>query len=188
MMAESVTATMTVADTQSLSKTLLQRCIDGERMAQKELYQTYCNAMYTLAYRITNDHDQAHDVLQDAFIEVFRDLKSYNATGTIGSWIKTIVVRKATKKQQFEQRFESFEAKHDPGINYQKFTSVALEREISNLPEGYRTVFTLVEIEGYRHTEIAKMLNISESTSRTQLYHAKKTLQKRLKGERSAID
>lgn len=184
MMAESVTATMTLAESQSLPKTLLQRCIDGERMAQKELYQTYCKAMYTLAFRITSDHDQAHDVLQDAFIEIFRDLKSFKATGTIGSWIKTIVVRKATKQQKYEQRFESFEAKHDPGIDYQKFTSVALEREISNLPEGYRTVFTLVEIEGYKHTEIAKMLKISESTSRTQLYHAKKTLQKKLQGER----
>ena len=132
MMAESVTATMRLTETQTTTPTLLQRCIDGERVAQKELYQTYCNAMYTLAFRITSDHDQAHDVLQDAFIEIFRDLKSYKATGTIGSWIKTIVVRKATKQHKFEQRFESFEAKHDPGIDYQKFTSVALEREISN--------------------------------------------------------
>ncbi|MFT5723483.1 MAG: RNA polymerase sigma factor (sigma-70 family) [Bacteroidia bacterium] len=185
MMAESVTAHMTISDTQASTKTLLQRCLDGERVAQKELYHTYCKAMYTLAYRITNDPDQANDVLQEAFIDVFRNLKSYKASGTLGSWIKTIVVRKATKQHMFDQRFETFEAKHDVGVDYHQFTSTVLEKEIFRLPEGYRTVFTLVEIEGYKHAEIAKMLNISESTSRTQLYHAKKTLQKRLKGERA---
>jgi RNA polymerase sigma factor (sigma-70 family) len=185
MMAESITAQMTLSDTQASTITLLQRCLDGERKAQKELYLTYCKAMYTLAFRITNDPDQAHDVLQEAFMDVFNNLNSYQSKGTLGSWIKTIVIRKAIKQYKFDQRFESFEAKHDVGIDYQHFTSAALEREISNLPEGYRTVFTLVEIEGYKHTEIAKLLHISESTSRTQLHHAKKALQKRLKGERA---
>ena len=114
----------------------------------------------------------------------FRDLKSFKSNGTIGSWIKTIVIRKATKQVRFENRFERFEEKHDVGISYQTFSSRLLEREISALPEGYRTVFTLSEIEGYKHAEIASMLNISVSTSRTQLFHAKRTLRERLKNER----
>jgi RNA polymerase sigma factor (sigma-70 family) len=184
MMANSATASLIVSDAPATENPLLQRCIDGERLAQKELYQTYCNAMYTLALRITNNSDLAHDVLQDAFLDVFRDLKSYKSTGTLGSWIKTIVIRKATKQLRFEQRYERFEEKHDTGAEYQMFSSTLLEREIAALPEGYRTVFTLSEIEGYKHKEIATMLNISVNTSRTQLYHAKKALQKKLKGER----
>lgn len=183
MMANSATASLTISEAQVTSKTLLQRCLEGERAAQKELYQTYCKAMYTLAYRITNNADLAHDVLQDAFIDVFRDLKSFKSSGTIGSWIKTIVIRKATKQLKFEQRFETFEDKHDTAISYQKFSSTLLEREIGALPEGYRTVFTLAEIEGYKHAEIAKILNISVSTSRTQLFHAKRTLRSKLKDE-----
>jgi RNA polymerase sigma factor (sigma-70 family) len=184
MMANTATASLTVSEPTITEKTLLQRCLEGERKAQKELYQTYCNAMYTLAYRITSDADLANDVLQDAFIDVFRDLKSFKSSGTIGSWIKTIVIRKATKQVRFENRFERFEEKHDVGISYQTFSSRLLEREISALPEGYRTVFTLSEIEGYKHAEIASMLNISVSTSRTQLFHAKRTLRERLKNER----
>ena len=183
MMANTATAQMTLSETSTPIETLLQKCLNKERSAQKELYHKYCDAMYTLAYRITNDHDQAQDVLQEAFIEVFRDLKNFKSTGTLGSWIKTILIRKATKQQKFDARYESFEEKHDVGIPYQEFTSTALEKAIQTLPEGYRTVFTLAEIEGYRHTEIGPMLGISESTSRSQLYQAKKALRKELEGE-----
>ncbi|MBO6516274.1 MAG: RNA polymerase sigma factor [Bacteroidia bacterium] len=182
-MANTVQAQLAISDQHITQDTLLQRCLKDDRLAQKELYQTYAKAMYTLAFRITNNPDLAHDVLQDAFIEVFRDLKKYSGKGTIGSWIKTIVIRKAVRQHKFEQRFERFEAKHDVGIPYNEIASASLEKAILNLPEGYRTVFTLVEIEGYKHKEIAAMLNISESTSRTQLYHAKKTLREQLKGE-----
>ncbi len=175
---------MSVSREDATEKTLLQRCLEGERLAQKQLYQNYSQAMYTLAYRITNDADLAHDALQEAFIDVFQSLKSFKGSGTIGSWIKTIVIRKATKTVKFEKRFETLSDKHELSVDYQKFTSTALEREIFALPEGYRTVFTLCEIEGYKHTEIAKMLNISESTSRTQLHHAKKRLKTKLKNER----
>jgi len=174
---------MAISDQTYPENHLLQRCLEGERLAQKELYLNYSKAMYTLAYRITNNPDLAHDVLQDAFIDVFRDLKSFKAKSTIGSWIKTIVIRKAVRQQKFEERFETFEEKHDKGIPYEEIASTVLEQAILNLPEGYRTVFTLVEVEGYKHTEIAKMLRISESTSRSQLYHAKKTLREQLKGE-----
>ncbi|MEZ4842968.1 MAG: RNA polymerase sigma factor [Bacteroidia bacterium] len=191
MMANTVSAqdsprrieSMAAVSVRPAEKDLLQRCLDGERLAQKQLYTQYSQAMFTLAFRITNNHDLAHDVLQEAFIEVFRDLKNFKGISTLGAWIKTIVVRKAGKQTKFEQRFESFDDKHDIGIPYHQFTSQALEREILNLPEGYRTVFTLVEVEGYKHTEIAQMLGISESTSRTQLYHAKRVLREKLANE-----
>lgn len=182
-MANTVSAQMAVSQQSIPEKNLLQKCLDGERLAQKELYLTYSRAMYTLAFRITNSRDLANDVLQDAFIEVFRDLGHFSGNGTLGSWIKTIVIRKAIRQQKFEERFETFEDKHDVGIPYEEISSTVLEKAILDLPEGYRTVFTLTEIEGYKHKEIAEMLDISVSTSRSQLYHAKKVLQEKLKGE-----
>jgi RNA polymerase sigma-70 factor (ECF subfamily) len=186
MMANTVSAQMAVSEARSPEQALVTRCLNGERTAQKELYLKYSKAMYTLAYRITNNQDHAHDVLQDAFLAVFKDLKSFQSKSTLGAWIKTIVVRTAVRQQKFESRFERFEEQHDHGIPYEQFASAQLEKAIHNLPEGYRTVFTLVEIEGYKHQEIAGMLNISEGTSRSQLYHAKKLLRKQLKGEHNA--
>lgn len=183
-MANTVSAQMAISETVSREKDLLQRCLDGERLAQKELYYKYSDAMYTLAFRITNNHDLAHDVLQESFLDVFRDLKNFKEHSTLGAWIKTIVIRRAVRLQRFEERFERLDESHDESIPYQQFASEALEAAILSLPEGYRTVFTLVEVEGYKHKEIAELLSISESTSRSQLHHAKKMLRKKLKGER----
>ena len=163
---------------------LISACKGGDRNAQKKLYVNYCDAMYTLAFRITKNHELANDSLQDAFIEVFKNIKSYNGSGTIGSWIKTIVIRKAVKTIKYEVRYESMEGVSEPySDSYETFTSHLLEKAIQSLPSGARTVFTLVEVEGYKHTEIAKMLKISEGTSRSQLSYAKKLLRTYLKNE-----
>ena len=163
---------------------LISACIRGDGAAQKKLYVNYCDAMYTLAYRITKNHELANDSLQDAFVEVFKNLKSYDGSGTIGSWIKTILVRKATKTIKYEVRYEGMEGVNEPvSDNYETFTSHLLEKAIQSLPSGARAIFTLVEIEGYRHTETAKMLKISEGTSRSQLSYAKKLLRTYLKNE-----
>jgi RNA polymerase sigma-70 factor (ECF subfamily) len=185
MMANTVAVNMTVSITDD---NIIDQCIKGERAAQKKLYDTYCDAMYTLAFRITKNHELSKDSLQDAFIEVFKNIRSYNKTGTIGSWIKTIVIRKAVKTISYESRYESMSSTtEEASVDYEQFTSQILEKAIQNLPHGARTVFTLVEIEGYRHTEIAKMLNISEGTSRSQLNYAKKSLRKFLKEEENEI-
>lgn len=162
---------------------LVERCIGGERLAQKQLYDQYKTAMFTAALRILNDYDQACDVLQDAFIEVFRDLKNFRRQSTVGAWIKTIVIRHAIKKNKFEYRYQPFDINaHDTLVEQlQKINSAEIDRAISALPNGYRSVFTLVEVEGYSHKEVAAMLGIAENTSRSQLHHAKKQLQTLLK-------
>ncbi|MFT4523305.1 MAG: RNA polymerase sigma factor (sigma-70 family) [Bacteroidia bacterium] len=186
MMAQTATANLVFTQLNDVEQELLNGCLDKNRAAQKKLYLRYSTAMYTLAYRITNDQDAAHDVLQDAFIEVFRDLHTFKAKSTLGAWIKTIVARKAGKQVKFEQRYEALEIDlHDTAVPYEDIASILLEKIIAMLPIGCRTVFTLFEIEGYKHKEIANMLNIAESTSRTQLLHAKKLLREQLKGEMS---
>ena len=122
--------------------------------------------------------------IKNIIMKVFKNIKSYDGSGTIGSWIKTIVVRKATKTIKYEVRYEGMEGVSEPvSDNYEMFTSHLLEKAIQSLPSGARAIFTLVEIEGYRHTETAKMLKISEGTSRSQLSYAKKLLRTYLKNE-----
>lgn len=162
---------------------LVDRCINGERAAQKELYDKYKDAMFTIALRILNDYDMACDALQDAFIEVFKDLKTFKRQSTLGAWIKTIVVRQAIKKNKFEYRYMPFDPEeHDTLVEeLQKINSTDIDKAINSLPDGYRSVFTLVTVEGYSHKETATLLGISEVTSRSQLHHAKKQLQTLLK-------
>lgn len=158
---------------------LVDRCISGERLAQKQLYNQYKTAMFTVALRILNNYDMACDVLQDAFVEVFKDLHQFKKQSTLGAWIKTIVIRQAVRKNKFEYRYLPFDAnEHDTLVEQlQTIASADIDRAINQLPDGYRSVFTLVTVEGYSHKETANILGISEATSRSQLHHAKKQLQ-----------
>jgi len=168
----------TISDTES---SLVEGCLQNDRLAQKALYNRYKDAMYTVAYRISNDFDLAQDILQDAFIQIFKGLKNFRKESTIGAWIKVIVVRTALKAVKKQPHFSPIE---DHIIGHQNeyvdwgnyLDSEYLEKAIQELPAGYRSVFVLIEIEGYQHKEVAKMLNISEGTSKSQLYHAKKKL------------
>jgi RNA polymerase sigma-70 factor (ECF subfamily) len=165
-------------------KDLVQSCLDNDRLAQKNLYDKYKKAMYTLAYRITGDFETANDVLQDAFLKVFRGLPSFRGESTLGAWIKTIVVRTAYSKLRKEQPFfEPIENIALPGqVDWGHYLDAEyLEKAILSLPEGYRTVFVLIEVEGYTHKEVAELLGISEGTSKSQLFYSKKRLREMLR-------
>ena len=158
---------------------LIEACIAQDRSAQHTLYKRYQAAMFTLAYRVTGDYETAAEALQDAFLQVFRRIEAFERRSTLGAWIKTIVTRMAINKlrqrkflwDQIEIRLEAETV--DWGTN---LDAEYLEKIIQELPDGYRTVFVLAEIEGYSHLEIAEMLGINEGTSRSQLYYAKKKL------------
>ncbi|MFA5971267.1 MAG: sigma-70 family RNA polymerase sigma factor [Lentimicrobiaceae bacterium] len=163
---------------------LVQGCTRNNRIAQRDLYYKYCDAMFTIAYRIVNNRDDAHDALQDAFIQVFRDIAQFRFDSTLGAWIKTIVVRTSLKllSKNRNLAFANMdEVKSDETILIpDTLKSEYLEKVILSLPDGYRTVFLLVEVEGYTHEETANMLGISAGTSKSQLHHAKKMLKNRL--------
>lgn len=156
----------------------MERCLQNDRTAQKELYDSYCDAMYSSAYRILGDHSLANDALQEAFIYVFNSLDKFEFRSRLGTWIKTIVVHASLKLLQ-KQRSFVFSDLSDT-INYvtweEPLVGEHLEKAILSLPDGYRAIFLLVEVEGYKHKEVASMLNISEGTSKSQLFHAKKYL------------
>ena len=157
---------------------LIASCLTHDRLAQKTLYDRYKRAMYTLAYRITGDFETASEALQDGFLQVFRGLNSFKGESTLGAWIKTIVVRAAYKRLKINVLFEELPPQYqDEKIDWgNSLDTEYLEKAIQSLPEGFRTVFTLIEIEGYTHRETAEILGISEGTSKSQLFYAKKRL------------
>lgn len=157
---------------------LIEACIANDRLAQKMLYEKYSRAMYTTAYRITNDFELAEDVLQEAFIKVFRHIKGFRQESTLGAWIKTIVVRTALSHIKKQPNTEELDQNHLKDlVDWGDYLEAEyLEKAIHELPEGYRAVFVLIEVEGYSHKEVAEMLGISIGTSKSQLFHAKKRL------------
>ncbi|MEM9835582.1 MAG: RNA polymerase sigma factor [Bacteroidota bacterium] len=174
-----ITAKMTEAE-------LIAACRRQERLAQKEMYDRYSRAMYTAAYRITNDFELANDVLQEGFLKVFQKIHTFRGESRIGAWIKVIIVRTALAKIKREPTLDPL----PPNFNDSRIdwgtTSLDvdyLERAIQRLPEGYRAVFILIEVEGYSHKEVADMLNVTVGTSKSQLFYAKKKLREYLSVE-----
>lgn len=165
-----------------LEKRLVEGCLQEDRKAQKGLYDRYKDAMFTLSYRITSDTELAADVLQEAFLGVFRGIDKFRFESTLGAWIKTIVVRTAYKKLRKQVTHESLEeVEVGELLDWGDFLNAEyLEKAIQSLPNGYRSVFVLIEVEGYSHKEVAAMLGISVGTSKSQLFYAKRTLKKKL--------
>lgn len=160
-------------------------------MAQHELYRLYSKAMFNTCLRITGSEMDAEDVLQESFLSAFKNLNSYRGTASFGSWLKRIVVNNAinlVKKRrleieqvedigEFDDRIEELESQD---LSYD--VSVVNEG-ISRLPDGYRLVLTLYLLEGYDHKEIAQVLGITESTSKSQFNRSKKKLKEILREE-----
>lgn len=167
-----------------IERELVNGCIRNNRIAQRDLYYKYCNAMFTVAYRIVSNRDDAHDVLQEAFIQVYRDIGQYRFDSTLGAWIKTIVVRTSLRLLTRNRNLAFADLDETIGDEMilipETLNSEYLEKVILSLPDGYRAVFLLTEVEGYTHEETARMLGISAGTSKSQLHHARKMLKNRL--------
>lgn len=158
---------------------LIKACMENDQLAQRKLYDQYKRAMFTICYRITGDYEQAQDVLQEGFVKVFRGLPSFRGDSTLGAWIKTIIVRtaygKLRSRKMFFEPLDNVPA--DEVVDWGDFLQAEyLEKAILSLPDGYRTVFTMIEVEGYSHKEVAEMMGISTGTSKSQLFYAKRKL------------
>lgn len=163
-------------------KDIIEGCNAGNRKTQKALYDLYKNQMYTLAYRITGNREEAEDVLVEGFFKVFKYLKTFKSQAALGTWIHTIVARTAYANIRNRVHFEDISRFDDEAVEYMELPDDIgyLEEAIMSLPDGYRTIFTLYEIEGYKHREIAEMLEISQNTSKSQLSKAKAALREKI--------
>ena len=143
--------------------------------------------MYSISFRITGREEDAEDALQEAFISAFKNLESYRADATFGAWLKRIVVNKSInvlKKRKHEWMPEDEQwdvAEEETQVDYREELTVSrVKKAIEELPDGYRTVLSLYLLEGYDHQEIAEIMGISESTSKSQLNRAKGKLREKL--------
>jgi len=175
---------------------LIERCRTGDRLAQREIYRLYYKAMYNTCYRMISNQVESEDIMQESFLAAFLKINSYKGEMSFGSWLKKIVINKSidvlrARKVRFEELNEKsvvYEAEDEPDLSFAENDTlkVAQIREaIKKLPEGFRIVLTLSLFEGFDHEEIATILKISESTSRSQLARAKKKLIEILNSEKN---
>lgn len=168
-------------------ETLVKECVSGSEKAQKALFDAFAPKMLTVAMRYINDKERAEDVLQDGFIKVFKNIQNFKLDGSLEGWVRRIVVNTALdqlrrdKKHQTDIQLDdvSFELKQANHTESQ-LQADYLMTLVQSLPDGYRTVFNLFAIEGYNHKEIADMLEITESTSKSQYSRARSVLREML--------
>lgn len=161
---------------------LIQACINKERWAQKELYETYYGKMIGVCLRYSNNQDDAKDILHEGFIKVFRNVHKYKPGTSLGAWIRRIMIntsidyyRKSIRRrtEDLDQAQHKINEGEDPISNC---SAKEIMRCVQKLSPAYRAVFNLYAIEGFSHKEIAKQLEISESTSRSNLVKARAKL------------
>lgn len=170
-----------MAETIHIHQELVEKSKRGERLAQYQLYQLYSKAMFNICYRMMNGREEAEDMLQEAFTTVFHRLDSFRNESTIGAWIKRIVVNQCInelKRKKLDLTFRDdvagFEgAEEEVDDSHIQYEVSRIRTAMEALPQGYRIIFSLYLLEGYDHREISEILNISESTSKTQYLRAK---------------
>jgi RNA polymerase sigma factor (sigma-70 family) len=170
---------------------LVQQCLNGEASAYRALYDRYSKAMYNTALRILNRTDDAEDILQEAFIDAFQQLRSFEGRSTFGAWLRQIVVYKSIahlKKQKLHFNGLETDAENiaDETVLEEDevwYTVDSIKQAMQKLPDGYRTVLTLHLIEGFEQEEVAEMMKVAHSTVRTQYMRAKQKLLQVLKQE-----
>jgi len=170
---------------------LVEACKNHDRQAQFELYGLYSKAMYNICIRMLNDVEEAQDVLQNSFIDVFTKLNYFQYKSSIGAWIRRVVVNNCINRLK-KRRLElvPLETYHHPEIeeeetdtSYFDLSIEQVKQAVQQLPDGYRAVLTLYLFEGYDHIEIGEIMGISVSTSKSQYNRGKKRLRELIMSE-----
>jgi RNA polymerase sigma-70 factor (ECF subfamily) len=164
---------------------LIEECRKGSSKAQFMLYNQYSKAMYNLAYRMMNNREDAEDILQETFIECFRNIGSFRFESTFGAWLKSILINRCINQIR-KRKVELVLTESLPNLAEEEesepvYSTEAVFRSIEQLPDGYRIILTLYLLEGYDHSEIAQIMGISESTSKSQYSRAREKLRNILK-------
>lgn len=165
--------------TVDIHKELVNRCRNGDKKAQQELYMNYSSAMFSVANRILSNREEAQDILQESFLDAFMKMGSFRGDSSFGFWMKRIVINKSINRlkknkainvELTEHIYVSDEDESEEEIEY---TVDDIKKAMSLLPDGYRLVFQLYAFENMPHKEIAEQLGISEQTSKSQYSRAK---------------
>ena len=164
---------------------LISSALKNNRDAQRVLYEQYAPKMLSVCRYYIKDVQHAEEAMLNGFFKVFSNLKNFKGEGSFEGWIRRIMVRESIsflrQQKHFEFPVDEFDFKEESFNPVKTDMDVAeIQQLIDALPEGYKLVFVMYAIEGYKHHEIANMLNITEGTSKSQLFKARKMLQEKL--------
>ncbi len=177
----------------AVPKKIIRQCKKNDRKAQEYIFNKYSGELLSICYRYIKNKTKAEDVLHDAFITIFSKINQYKGTGSFEGWIKRITLNTALiqlrkdKKEIFAENFDNYEIENQKKeqkrdlnpkdvqsvIEHAKFDRQEIIDAMNELPEGFKTVFNLYVVEGYKHKDIATELGISEGTSKSQLSRAR---------------
>ena len=168
-------------------KQLIQRLKDGDQTAARTLYEAHVDRVFRLCYRFAGEYDLAQDFTQETFVRAFSKIDTFRGEAAFGTWISAIATSVSLNELRRIKRFRTREAPLDDQLmgasaatGVEPDLRADLHRAIDALPEGYRTVFLLHDLEGYTHEEIGQILGIKSGTSKSQLFRARNRLREML--------
>lgn len=172
---------------------IIDGCLKNDRKMQKELYDRYASKLYALCLRYAHDRAEADDILQEGFVKIFFKINQFSRENSFEGWLKRVVINTAIthyhhnlkhyyQKDINEIQESELQGKHE--VVEGEYSTEDLLNAVQSLSVGYRTIFNLFAVEGYKHKEIAEMLKIDESTSKSQFHRAKKLIRERLQGKK----
>lgn len=170
-------------------KELIEKCRNGSRAAQWELYRRYSPLLFGICLRYSASRESAEDILQESFLKIYASIGDYEGTGSFEGWLRRITVNTAITcyhqnlKHMHHEDVDDYAqtiVSQEPNFDSQEFTHEELLGVVNSLPDGYRMVFNMFAVEGFKHREIAEMLGIDINTSKTQFMRARLIVMKRL--------
>ena len=172
-----------------INQQLVEESLKGSIKAQHQLYKLYADAMYYTCYHMMHNREEAEDMLQESFSEAFMKLDKFKFESTFGTWLKRIVVNRCIneiKRKKTELQFSDNMEHYEEGYIEEEeestdLTVAAIKKAMTHLPEGSRIIFQLYLLEGYDHREIAEILGVSESNSKSQYMVARRKIKELLK-------
>lgn len=166
---------------------LIKGCIDGNRRSQGELYEMFAPKMFSVCLRYSKNKEEAEEIVQEGFVQVFKSLKNFNYSGSFEGWIRKIMVYCAVQHYRSKSKMYpviSFETANVEETANEEILSTLGKKEllamVQSLPPAYRIVFNLHVFEGLKHREIAEYLGVTEGTSKSNFFDAKVILQKKI--------
>ena len=167
---------------------ILVGCMKGKHSAQRKLFEKYSRLLLGVCNRYAQSIEEAEDILQEGFVKIFLNIKEFKGEGSLLAWMRRIMINtaithyhKMRKHRYHDDLDEVQETRFEESTwNEADFTREELFKVIHQMPDGYKIVFNLYAVEGYKHREIAEILNIDENTSKSQYSRARRWLQERL--------
>jgi RNA polymerase sigma factor (sigma-70 family) len=167
---------------------IIELCAKHDRKAQQELYDRYSRLLLGVCLRYAADRAEAEDILQESFLKIFFNISDYSGSGSFIGWLRKIAVNTALTNYQKNLKYRYYVEIEDyvsvetgvTSFEEDFFTSDELFKVLNELPAGYRMVFNLYAVEGYKHKEIAEMMGIDTNTSKSQYSRAKAVIRDKL--------